>query len=390
MNRLMLVIILGIVAAFSVSAAEIDQEERASIRGVDRIEIREKTFTGIGVAINSIRTSVNVLPEGRDDVVVNLRGEATTNRRSDNLQFEMEKSGKTLRITLDKGQGVRFLVIRKGELTLDVRIPKDYREKLSVEVSSARVNIGSFELAELYAHTSSGNLTVDEIKADAIDIEASSGDVDLSTAQAKTLFVHTSSGKINAGTLSAEKLEITASSGDIRIESLAGNGSVRTSSGSIRAAESRGVLDFKASSGDVRLLGAEGSCKVNSSSGDVEVDFNGNTGQVNVESSSGKITVKELDGSAVLDSTSGNIEAEFTGFLDDSKLEASSGEIDVELPRDASFMLDARTASGRIQVDFPITVTGEIKKDRISGSVGTAGPSLEIKTSSGDISIRSR
>jgi len=390
MRKLMALGILSAVAVFSVAAAEIDQTESAKIRGIERIEIREKTITSVGVVVNSIRIRINVLPGDRDDVVVNLQGEASTNRKRDTPQFEIEKSGRTLRITLDRGRGVRFLVIRKGDLTLDVQIPKKYKEALSIDVSSARVDVGSFKLSDLLAHGSSGNLTLQGIQAESIDIKASSGDVEISSAEAEKLYMHPSSGKIEAGKLTADTAEIDASSGDIRIEALTGNGTVRTSSGSIRIVESKGSLDVKASSGDIRFRGAEGSYQVDSSSGDVEFDFNGSDGDITVDSSSGKITVKELDGHAVLKSTSGDIEVVFSGFQDDSKIEASSGEIDVELPRDASFVLDSRTSSGRIRIDFPVTVVGEIKKDRISGSVGDNGPKLDIKTSSGNISIRSR
>ena len=72
----------------------------------------------------------------------------------------------------------------------------------------------------------------------------------------------------------------------------------------------------------------------------------------------------------------------------DWSLEASSGGITVELPPEASFELDARTGSGSIDTERPLTVTGRVSRKSLRGSVGSGGPRLEVETSSGSIVIR--
>ena len=72
----------------------------------------------------------------------------------------------------------------------------------------------------------------------------------------------------------------------------------------------------------------------------------------------------------------------------DWRLSASSGHVTVDLPRSQQFALDANSTSGHIDVDFPITLPGRADRKSIRGSVGSGGPLLRVRTSSGGISIR--
>jgi lia operon protein LiaG len=97
-----------------------------------------------------------------------------------------------------------------------------------------------------------------------------------------------------------------------------------------------------------------------------------------------------LDGYAHLEASSGRINADFVRLTDDSSFQASSGSITVTLPEDQDFVLDARTSSGRIDLDFPITVEGRIDKNEVEGAVGSGGSLVKVKTSSGGVELRSR
>ena len=69
-------------------------------------------------------------------------------------------------------------------------------------------------------------------------------------------------------------------------------------------------------------------------------------------------------------------------------LRASSGTITVELPKDSAFELDARTSSGKIDSSHPITVSGQVRKNTLRGTVRGGGPTLALRTSSGSIRVR--
>ena len=95
----------------------------------------------------------------------------------------------------------------------------------------------------------------------------------------------------------------------------------------------------------------------------------------------GSIEVNGVRGALNADTGSGGIRAE--GSMEGEwALHSSSGTVVVRLPSDAQFQLDARTSSGSIESDHPVTVHGLIKK-QLQGEVRGGGPLLRIRTSSG-------
>ena len=69
-------------------------------------------------------------------------------------------------------------------------------------------------------------------------------------------------------------------------------------------------------------------------------------------------------------------------------MSTGSGSIRVSLPSDAAFDLKAKSNSGGIEIDHPLTVEGKISKRQVSGQVRGGGPLLEVDTGSGGITIR--
>jgi len=114
-------------------------------------------------------------------------------------------------------------------------------------------------------------------------------------------------------------------------------------------------------------------------------------GAVRIESRSGGLRLKDVTGPLEGSVTSGSITAELSGLEAPVVLTARSGRVKVSLPADTEFSLHARSRSGGIRTDFPVTVTrtgdAEPSKGELSGSVGGGGPVLDIKTSSGGIRI---
>ena len=72
----------------------------------------------------------------------------------------------------------------------------------------------------------------------------------------------------------------------------------------------------------------------------------------------------------------------------DWRLSSSSGHVTVSVPSSQGFELDANSSSGRIDVDFPITVSGTIGRHALRGSARGGGPLLHVRTSSGGITIQ--
>src|SRR5262249_30618266 len=72
----------------------------------------------------------------------------------------------------------------------------------------------------------------------------------------------------------------------------------------------------------------------------------------------------------------------------DWRLSSSSGSVTIELAGKPGFSLDAHSSSGRIDTDYPVTVSGTIDRRALRGSVNGGGPLLHVRTSSGGIHIR--
>ncbi len=50
--------------------------------------------------------------------------------------------------------------------------------------------------------------------------------------------------------------------------------------------------------------------------------------------------------------------------------------------------VDIRTTSGRISTDFRIAVEGTFEKNELQGTIGAGGVLIRLRTTSGDVSLR--
>jgi hypothetical protein len=199
--------------------------------------------------------------------------------------------------------------------------------------------------ATLRTDTGSGS---QEIDVDG-NVEAHSGSGSLHIRRAGGLRASTGSGGVTADTIAAA-FHATTGSGSIRVTSAAGPITAKTGSGGIEITQTgRGDVAVSSSSGTVRVRGVRGGVDASTSSGGLHI--------------------------------AGEMAADW-------RLSASSGHVTVDLPRDQRFDLDANSTSGRIDLDFPVTVTGRVERRSIRGPVGGGGPLLRVRTSSGGISIQ--
>jgi cytoskeletal protein CcmA (bactofilin family) len=79
--------------------------------------------------------------------------------------------------------------------------------------------------------------------------------------------------------------------------------------------------------------------------------------------------------------------ADWSGAI---SLESVNGSITAFMPAASNTVVNASTVTGSIETDFPLTVAGRFGGRRISGTVGTGGRELELKTVNGSITLRRR
>jgi DUF4097 and DUF4098 domain-containing protein YvlB len=157
----------------------------------------------------------------------------------------------------------------------------------------------------------------------------------------------------------------------------------------VKLSNLNGEIHLQTGSGDVRARQVSGSVRGGTGSGDVEVEESG-PGDIDLHTGSGSITARGVQGSFRGETGSGEVTAEGkqTGPWD---VRTGSGDVRLRLPSNAAFDADISTSSGSIDVGAPVemTVQGRIGDSHksVRGKVRGGGPSLHVRTGSGDIHI---
>lgn len=211
--------------------------------------------------------------------------------------------------------------------------------------------------AQLRSETGSGDQTLDGVQG---PVDATSG-----------------TGNLHVSHIGGD-VAVDAGSGNIDLRDIRGKVHAKTGTGSIQAAiigsrsRSRGtvarVLDVSAGEPITFVLMAAGGSDIEilTGSGDVQVeDF---VGGLQITAGSGSIRV------------SGNPTSDW-------HVDTGSGTVRVQLPPSANLSLQAHTSSGTIEAQTPISIQGDRSSRDLRGQIGKGGPTVDLKTASGDIEI---
>jgi DUF4097 and DUF4098 domain-containing protein YvlB len=221
-----------------------------------------------------------------------------------------------------------------------------------IEDPELRRNISiSYELTvpaetELKAHSGSGNQTVDGIRG---------------------------------------PLEVNAGSGSVKVSNIGGTVRADTGSGNIDIDRVKGNVRAHAGSGSIRATDVAGGFEANTGSGRITLSQTA-PGAVRAETGSGGMELRGVRGSLEARAGSGDIRAEGDptgGWI----VHTGSGGVHLRLPSDAAFDLNARTSSGSISLEHPVTVQGTLGRKEVRGKVRGGGVQIEIQTGSGNIEI---
>ena len=233
-------------------------------------------------------------------------------------------SDKELSITKSNTKGYIFAIFYWCDEKIIIQVPNDYDKEFNI-------------------HTSSGDITAQNLENNNINFESSSGKIEC--------------GNINNG-------ELKSSSGDIVI----GNGNevkIQASSGNIKAGNFS-KLSAEASSGDVEV-GTIGESTVKTSSGKINIK---GADRINAEASSGDISIDTIENYCELKTSSGNIDINSLNITENSNINAKSGNVRINGKND--IYVETETNSGDAEV---------INNNRMAEIV------LKITTTSGNIRV---
>ena len=148
-------------------------------------------------------------------------------------------------------------------------------------------------------------------------------------------------------------------------------------------------LDLETSNGNIEVEGVEVTALASLKSSNGRVTLTDVGGDLMVKTSNGSINIHDFNGQ--MDGRTSNGRIDFTGTLrsnSENRLRTSNGSINVTLVNTPGVEVDASTSNGKVKSQLPITISGDIRNNRLVGTIGTGGSRLEIHTSNGSITIR--
>ena len=199
------------------------------------------------------------------------------------------------------------------------------------------------------------------------------------------LQAHTGSGNQRVEGIQGQS-ELESGSGDLQVSGVGDTVRAETGSGNITLDQVKGNVRSKTGSGDIRATGISGGFEGSTGSGDVVLQQT-SSGSVHVDTGSGGMELRGVHGSLEAQAGSGDIRAEGDPSGGWS-LRTGSGEVRLQLASSASYDLSARTSSGSISVNQPVTVQGTQNKHELHGKVHGGGVPVDIETGSGDIEVQ--
>jgi hypothetical protein len=282
---------------------------------------------------------------------------------------------------------------------------------LNVDNSSGSVNIrrGGSDKVEIHARLRSSNWFGDsEAQAKKIlekpPVEQSGNVIRISRPEPHEWFNHVS---INYEITVPEETTVASStgSGSQTVASVKGPVAVKSGSGSVTVTDIGAQTEATTGSGSITLQSVNGPAKAQTGSGSVHADgiagaFRVRTGSggidvrqsspgdVDAETGSGHITIENITGGVTAHAGSGSIKVDGRP-TSEWNVHSGSGSIDLRVPGDQGLDLYARTSSGSVNVDSPITLEGgQINKHEVRGKIRGGGTRLEATTGSGTIHIQ--
>jgi hypothetical protein len=166
-----------------------------------------------------------------------------------------------------------------------------------------------------------------------------------------------------------------------RLDAATGNGIVDVSGTGSEVTASSG-------NGVVRVAGASGPVDANSGNGDVTVDGAG--GPVTASTGNGAVRAYTTVGPVKASTGNGDIDVRMQTLPTHGAMDFSTGNgnVTVAVPGTFAATLDADTGHGRIESDFPITVSGHFDPSHLRAAINGGGPRVRLSSGNGDLVLR--
>lgn len=328
-------------------------------RGMQRLE---DSFANIRVAGNAGDVSVDNSNGGVD--VADVKGALTVRDRFANVAVHGVAKG----VTVVNSNG-RVQVTDSGG-TGDIKN------------SFGDVTVQSFH-GDLTVNNTNGKVEAVHVSG-AAELNTTFGSVHLSDVSRQA------SVRANNSAIQGDKiggpLTIQNSFGSVVVSDVQGSVTIQSGNGSVSATNIRGAANVRTSYATVEARDVAGFVTVQNSNGSVKVS-NARGAQVNT--SFAGVMLEGITGALTVEDQNGAVDAAIAarGGCQPVNIKTSFSPLRLHIDGDASYRVTARTSFGKIQSDFPLTVSGPLSNDAVSGSIGSGRCELRLNDSNGNIEI---
>ncbi len=182
-------------------------------------------------------------------------------------------------------------------------------------------------------------------------------------------------------------MELSSQSGDVAVDGARGEVNVSTVEGKITVRGGTGYITLQSVEGDIDLHEASGRIALTTVDGSIKAS--GLQGDLKASAVDGEILLDDIESSNVEANTVDG-EIRFSGSIRDGgryKLTSHDGDVTVSAPV-INASVSVSTFSGDFDSDFPVTLSGNSARKRMSFTLGSGGARLELESFDGTVALR--
>jgi hypothetical protein len=281
-------------------------------------------------------------------------------------------------IVLARNDGDVTIVNSNGRVTAsDVTGALDVRDNFGeiqvtnvgkrLDIASGNANVTASGVGgPIHISDSFGKVTVRDTKSD-LTVRSQNGDLE-ATAIAGSADLRTTFGSVHFSNI-GKGATVHAESSQITGDTVGGPVIADTTFGAIDVHGVKGGAHLTAQSANIRAVDIGGEVYAKSSFGGIQVEDVAQP--ITVENQSGSVTVR----------------TKASGVCHPISVNTSFAPIKVVLPGALGFDLTASTTFGQIHSEPPLTLSGRVGNDSVSGKIAGGGCSLKLTNQNGNIDI---
>jgi Putative adhesin len=114
-------------------------------------------------------------------------------------------------------------------------------------------------------------------------------------------------------------------------------------------------------------------------------------GRITFDAVNGGVHLRRIAGDVSGRTVNGGLTVELAGNTwEGRQLEArtDNGGVTISMPEHYSAHVETETVNGSIKSDFPVTIQGNINKNRLAFNVGSGGPLIHVTTTNGGVKLK--